>query len=119
MTVQDLSMREMSWLTACLSCDFPGKKETIRQLETAAVTREYTPWYLSLKFEPDRSLPPVPTEKRVPVLMLAHIEGRAPLQFMLHIIGGYVSELEILFADSTGISDDIDLTGVELEYILD
>lgn len=51
--------------------------------------------------------------------MLAHIKNRAPLEFMMHIIDGYVMEMEILFADSTEISDSIDITGAKLEYILD
>lgn len=102
-----------------LSCDFPGREEVIQQIKTSTVTREYTKWYLLIKFYPDKSLAPVPTNRRVPVLMLAHIKNRAPLEFMLHIIDGYVTEMEVLFADSTEISDSVDITGAKLEYILD
>lgn len=71
-----------------------------------------------MKFYPDKSLNPVPTKKRVPVLMLAHIGNLAPIEFLLHIIDGYVAEMEVLFADSAEISSNIDITGARLEYIL-
>lgn len=117
MMVSDLSEREKNWLKAYLSCDFPGKEEVIQQIKTSTICRKHTKWYLSIKFYPDRSLASAPTIQRVPVIMLAHLENRAPLQFMLHIISGYVDEMEILFADSAEISDRVDIAGAKLEYI--
>jgi len=119
MSVPNFSQQEKGWLEAYLSYDFPEREKIIQQIRSSIITREYTKWYLSMKFNPDKSLSPALKTKRVPVLMLAHVENRAPLEFLLHIIDGYVTELEILFADSTEINANIDIAGVKLEYVLD
>ena len=40
--------------------------------------------------------------------------GKAPVMFLLHIVNGYINELEVLRADSSPIDDAIDLSNIEL-----
>ena len=118
MPVPHFSPQEKEWLKAYLSYDFPGREEIIQQIKTSTVTREYTKWHLSMKFHPYRGTSPTPSTQRVPFVMLAHLEDRAPLEFLLHIVDGYVAELEILFADSSEISDSVDIADAKLEYFI-
>ena len=48
----------------------------------------------------DKSLPKIPSHQRVPVEMTLSANDSVPILFLLHVIDGYVSELEVLRADS-------------------
>ncbi len=55
---------------------------------------------------------------RVPVEMRAFQKENAPIVFMLHVINGYLDELEIFSANGSTINvDNISLD--KLEYVID
>ena len=117
--MSNLSKQEQRWLESILSCDFQGKSEIVQQIENATIIRDYTRGYLSMKFDVDKSLKPVSISRRVPVEMRVYKKNEIPLQFLLHIVHGYVDELEIFYADSSEITSNIDISDAELEFITD
>ena len=50
--------------------------------------------------------------------MRVHRTGQVPIQFLLHIVQGYVSELEIFNADSSKIDMDINLENAKVEIVI-
>lgn len=49
--------------------------------------------------------------RRVPVEMIVELGGdTAPVLFQLHVVDGYVNELEIIKLDSTPINEEIDIS---------
>ena len=46
---------------------------------------------------------------RVPVELRVYKENHVPVQFLLHIINGYVNELEIFNADSSKINHTFEI----------
>ena len=59
-----------------------------------------------------------PHSVRVPVEMRAFQKEKAPLVFMLHVIDGELSELEIFSADGSSIDPENILLD-KLEYVID
>lgn len=49
------------------------------------------------------------TDIRVPVETHLHQSNQVPVQFLLHVVQGYVSELETFNADSSKIAEHINL----------
>jgi len=114
----NLSNRERNWINQLLSHDFPGKENIILQLENAIVSRQYTSGYLSLKFSIDGSIPSVEISKSVPVEMRVFKDGQSPIVFLLHVLNGYVSELEIYYADLSEIDENIDISNAEIQFVM-
>lgn len=101
-----------------LSEDF-GQGEIINQINCAEILREYTEFYMALKFKVDNNkVQKIQTNIRVPVEMRVHRTGQVPIQFLLHIVQGYVSELEIFNADSSKIDMDINLENAKVEIVI-
>lgn len=98
---------EKKWIELLLSTEFVGKKILVDQFENASVERDYNEGYFSLKFYVDREQIPFQYEGRVPIEMHAFPENKAPIVFLLHVIQGYIDELEIFNADSSPFSPDI------------
>lgn len=95
------------------------REEIINQINCAEVSREYTNFYMALKFKVDNNkMQKIQTNIRVPVEMHVHRSERAPIQFLLHIFRGYLSELEIFNADSSEMDEDINLENGEVEIII-
>lgn len=76
--------------------DFPFKEIIKKQLSSATTTRESCYDYMFIHFEIDHSLPKYPFPKRVPVSMQYYFKKGYPIDFLLHIVNGYVSILEII-----------------------
>lgn len=112
---EELTAYELQCLNILLSEKIRYKKEMIEQLNCAKVSREYTEYYLSLKFMVRRMKQKIPIKTRVPIEMRVYIDNYVPIQFLLHIIGGYISELEIFNADSSIISREIILDNAKIE----
>lgn len=109
--------QEKLWIKLMLSCDFSGKERIVQQLASAEVSRQYTNGYLSLQFLVDKSIPPAEVTKRVPVEMRATKDGENPIVFLLHVLDGYASEVEIFRADLSHIDKNLDVSTAKLEYI--
>lgn len=112
-----LDEREVQWLSHLLSGDFPGKQDVIDQINCANVSREYTDYFFVLKFKADSSAKRIDINVRVPVEMRVRRAGKAPVQFLLHIVDGFVDELEIFHADSSKMGELDFFEGAEVEII--
>ncbi len=104
-----LKDNEKEWLEKMLTVALPFYTDIINQINHAEVSREYTEYYLRLKFNVRESEKVLPISTRVPIEMRVFLKNRAPMQFLLHVINGCVSELEAFMADSSKISTNIDL----------
>lgn len=113
---RDLYSYEKKWLNKLLEVNFKGKQVILRQVMNAKVVRKEGYDFISLKFSVDK------VEKysylvRVPVEMRVFQKDGAPILFLLHIINGYVDELEIFTADFS----KLDISYIEIskvEYII-
>ena len=114
-----IRINEKNWIETLLSEDFLGRVEIINQINCAEILREYTEFYMALKFKVDNNkVQKIQTNIRVPVEMRVHRTGQVPIQFLLHIVQGYVSELEIFNADSSKIDMDINLENAKVEIVI-
>lgn len=110
---------EREWMELILSREFLHRDEIIAQMNHAKIIREYTDYYLALKFNIEQRMQPIKIRTRVPVEMRVLIENHVPVQFLLHVTCGYIFELEIFKADSSNIKADSSLVDGEIEILLD
>ena len=115
----DLSAVERNWLEVMLSNDFLYRTELIEQINHAEIVREYTKYYLSLKFKVSRAVSATGCNTRIPVEMRIYKSGCVPIQFLLHIVDGYISELEIFSADSSEIKQNLEIGNSRKEFVFD
>ncbi|GKI16244.1 hypothetical protein CE91St44_27290 [Oscillospiraceae bacterium] len=114
----EINALEKLWLKTILSQDFDHRDEIINQINHSKIEREYTDFYLLLKFKVDSKIHPIQTDISVPVEMRLHEPNQVPVQFLLHIVQGYVSELEIFNADSSKIAEHINLKNAKIEVLV-
>lgn len=123
-----LSTEEQRWLNEMLIPTVPEYETFIAQINSAAVTRDQTPYYYSLYFHVAPNMPPLYLGSTAPpAIHVAPLEmhliggGKSPIVFLLHTQNGYVSELEVYPAELTALPDVIDVDtyeNVEVEYHL-
>lgn len=111
---QSFSPIEKVWLEAMFSVDFLGKQIISKQLDSAQISRDYNIGYISLKFNVDKNIEQFPFKIRVPIEMRVTGEDDIPKVFLLHVIDGFVDELEIFNADSSPISGNIHIEKKEI-----
>ncbi len=114
-----LNEYEKNWLEKMLSYPLKRKDEIVAQINQASIVREYTGYYLSVKF---MEIPPIIDcleSTGVILEMRAYFKKEVPIQFLLHFKRGSVSELEIFKADSSKIQSNINLNGAQIETIVD
>lgn len=114
---KSLSMYELRWLELMLSKEFVYREQIIEQLNQAKIHREYTDYYLLLKFEVC-NVDKIENATRVPVEMVVYKKNQVPTQFLLHIFRGYVYELEIFNADSSQINEELIFNSDEVDIII-
>lgn len=112
--LNNFSQQEKIWLETMLSKNFSGNEIILKQLNSAQVTRKYNTGYFSIKTNTDKRLPQFPFEIRVPVEMRVFGKDKVPIVFLLHVVNGYVDELEIFNADSSPLSKDIQIENAEV-----
>lgn len=101
---RDLSNYEIKILAMLLEEPFLGRDEIRKQLDKAKVREiaEYNDNYGSIEFLIDTNLKAL-VPQRVPVEGKASDVDKVPIDILLHIIDGKVSELEFVKADGTAI----------------
>ena len=104
---------ERSLFGRMMSRDFPGRNELQAQLQHVEV--EAIDSYGSLRLSTSPLARPAPVKARVPVEAVGHDSDGVPVYFLLHVVDGFASELEIYKADGSQILsmpplDEIDLT---------
>lgn len=105
--------REHTWLKNLLATTFIGKEIVEKQLAQAIVTAEVYGPYTSLILETTCE-EYYPHPFRVPVVMVAYQPNGVPIEFLLHIVDGFVDELEIYWADGEMLSQ----TEIELDKVV-
>jgi hypothetical protein len=108
-----LNNKEIQWIYKLLSVDFASKEILLKQINNATAIFSEDFSFASVKFSVESSTDKFPYNIRVPVEMRVFRNGSAPIIFLLHVIDGYVNELEILTADSS----KIDLDSIEFEKV--
>lgn len=110
-----LNSIEQGWLEALLKSSFKGRRELQTQIKNAFIKPNYNKVFISLEFIVDRRYEKIPYRVRVPIEMLAYqTNDRPPVQLLLHVIDGYVSELEIFNAGGYEITDKFCLDNVNV-----
>ncbi|MCM1330345.1 MAG: hypothetical protein NC253_13005 [Ruminococcus sp.] len=105
---KQLLSKEEKWLNCILSVDTKYKDVIISQIMHSQIIREYTNYYISLKFEVNKEkVCRLDVKRGVIIEMRLFKLHQAPIQFLLHAVHGYVSEFEIFHSDSTYLSSDI------------
>lgn len=116
---ESLRINEKKWLEVMLSKKFLCRDEVVTQINCAEIYREYTNFYISLKFKVKNDLlNQIQTNVRVPIEMRVYKNNKVPMQFFLHIIQGYIYELEIFNADSSKIDSNVTLEDAKIEIII-
>lgn len=113
-----LNRHENSWLERMLSSNFAQRDEIVKQINQADIVREYTDYYLRIKFIVVSPVQSCGESTGVPVEMRAYMQNEAPIQFLLHIEKGVVTELEVFKADSSKISSEIHIDNARIEIII-
>ena len=113
-----LSKNETKWLSTLLKEQFSKKEEIIKQINNAEIQREYDKFFLSIKFVVDKEIKPINDNARVPVEMRVYRKNTCPVQFLLHIVNGYVDELEVFCTDSSEVDANIELEKAERVEII-
>jgi len=92
-----------------LAADVIDKEIIINQIKTAKVIGHCTCGCKTISIYANHNMPRYTSCVRVPVEMVINASDGVPIQFLLHIIDGYVSELEVLRVDSQPINEEIKL----------
>jgi len=91
-----LTTNEKKWIQELFKEDFLGKDFLTAQLNNILfIERYYTDSVYSLKFKIDEKTKKYPFEVQVPIEMEIEQENKTPISFLLHIVEGYIYELEI------------------------
>jgi hypothetical protein len=106
---------ELAVLDRLLELPFPGRDEVRRQVDGARVrtVREYGDDYGSIDFLVSNWMK-APVVMRVPVVGTARDVDGVPIEFLLHIVDGIISELEIVKMDGGAIIEKPDAASVEV-----
>lgn len=107
---EKLTTYEKEWLEIMLSYDFVYKNILIDQINQADIKRDYTDYFFRILFDVPSIISPIPIKVRVPIEMRVYSKNKVPIQFFLHIMDGFVSELEIFNADSSPMDKEIKIT---------
>ena len=80
--------------------------------------REYTEYYLSIKFIGAYAVKRDSGRTGAPLEMRAYLKNEVPIQFLLHVAEGVVTELEVFNADSSKIDSKINLDNAQTEIFI-
>lgn len=111
---RSLDENEIRWIKKMLDVEFKGKEILFKQIMGAKVFAEQGYDYISIKFVVQKKCEKYPYSVRVPLEMKAFQEESNPIVFVLHIINGFIDELEIITADSSKIN----LENISLENVI-
>ena len=91
--------RELALLRRLLEPSFPGVAELRKQLDGISVAQAAEEDVLTLLLMPADSAPRAVVRRRVPVEGIAEDVDGVPINLLLHVLGGRLTELEIFRGD--------------------
>jgi|ERR1700694_1331693 len=94
------SDNELQILTTMLNAEFPGHEELLEQLGRAQVRRLDADGSLSLRSSDG---PPSAVMRRIPVEAELEDEDGVKIHVLLHVLDGYLNELEVYREDSARV----------------
>ncbi|HNT03555.1 MAG TPA: hypothetical protein PLY12_11470 [Bacillota bacterium] len=100
------------WINKLLAIEFKGRDILVKQMENSKYELINGEGFISIKFCVNDEKEKFPFRVRVPVEMIAFQQGRHPIMFLLHVLGGIVDELEIYTADGSLIDSKISVLNV-------
>ena len=109
---RNLYKNEQYWIEKILDVEFKGKQFLLGQVLKAKVVLEQGCDFISLKFKTEET-EKYPYSVRVPVEMRAFQKNSAPIVFLLHVVNGFIDELELITADSS----KIDMATIEVDKV--
>ena len=109
----------LGWI---LCAKFKGREIIEEQIRNSTFTIDEREYYAFVMFEKVKDGTKFPYRVRVPVDMLIYENGTiVPIVFMLHVMEGWIHELEIFRADSSELNlkglKDLDIR--KIEYVVD
>lgn len=104
---RDFTNDEMIWIAKLLSVDFPGVDILKVQVECSKVIGRCNCGCLSIYTKINEEVPLYPFDNRVPVELEIIQYDQVPIMMFLHVVSGYIKELEVLRADSEPIIERI------------
>lgn len=111
---RELANDEQTWIEKMLDIDLPNKDILIEQLKHSKVIGQCMCGCKTINIQVDHRIEKYPYGERIPVEVMSYESGQAPIMFLLHVVDGYINELEVLRADSTPITGEIHLLNVEV-----
>ncbi|MFW6238260.1 MAG: DUF6984 family protein [Halanaerobiales bacterium] len=114
--LRKLRANELKWIKYMFDKEFPEKKVLQEQIKESYIKPNYNNNFISLKFYITSDLKKFTyTNIRVPVEMRVYErDNDVPIIFILHVIEGFINELEIYKADSSEIIDKFSFDGLEI-----
>ena len=106
---RELRTEEKYYLEKMTSVNFLGRDILSDQIQSVKVVGYCNCGCRSIHLQVNRNLPSFQYKIRVPVEMIVESEEDIPIVFLLHIIEGYLDELEVFKADSSPIVGNIDI----------
>lgn len=111
-----LNKLESFWLENLLSVNFKGKDILKNQIADSNIIFDNFLSCISIKFINNSTTEKFPFNVRVPVAMTAYQKNSAPIIFYLHVIDGFINELEVFSADSAVFGmDSVNLENIEFK----
>lgn len=86
--------------------EFEFKSFLLSQINEAEVFSETNGYFYSIKFKVREGIQPIACLERVPIEIRLFYKNRHPVQLLVHIIKGYISEIEIFRADGSCLCID-------------
>ncbi|GGD82509.1 DUF6984 family protein [Paenibacillus nasutitermitis] len=111
---RELSTVEKEWLERLLDHTLTDREILQKQLMHSKVIGECMCGCKSINIKIESVAQSYPYPERIPVEMTVYESGKAPIMILLHVVNGYINELEVLRADSTPIIGNIDLSNTEV-----
>ncbi|MGT2716674.1 hypothetical protein [Streptococcus respiraculi] len=111
--MRNFNKLEQTWLHLMLDVEFLGRDILKNQLSSAKVIDEdinFSNYSLILRTD---SPEPYPLSERVPLIMQAYQFNGIPIEFLLHMVDGFVAELELYNA----AGDALDIHQISLENL--
>lgn len=109
---RDLTAAEQAILARLLESSFPGAAELRHQAVQARVVDEEDQ---TIDLEVPHTLPPAPVNRRIPVEAFFEDSDRTVVHVLLHVVGGYLSELEVYKEDNSPVLVTIEPNRLSVE----
>jgi len=100
------------WINKLFDIEFKGREILVKQIEKSKYELINGEGFISIKFLINDDKEKFPFKVRVPLEMTASQQDRHPIMFLLHVLDGFVDEVEIYTADGSLIDNGVSILNV-------